>query len=565
MSLFAAIRNSANALSVADLGLQVTGNNVANANTPGYIRQELVQTSGPSVLVGAVLLGYGVRAVGVVQKIDTFVAERLRDMGSELAANEAIGDVYNRLESVFNELSDADISSSISDFSNSIHDLLNQPGNPSLRRLVIERAKKLSADLGGVKRQLGSISSELDSEIRGTASEINRLTKSVATLNQRIVELEGGRTLGSDAVGLRDERYQALQELASLIDIRAVEQTSGSVSIFVGGEFLVADGIQRDVTYALASSNSTVAPEIRIVDTDSPLVLSSGKLKGFYDARVSTLPEKTAEIDDFAKLLIQEFNAIHTQGQGLEGFSSVTGTNAADDASAAVDLSGLFGEIQNGSFEIQVLDRQTGLKQTHEIRVRLLGESDDTSLEDIRDQITAISGISASISNDGQLTITSDSERTRFAFQNDTSGFLAAVGINTFFQGTSADTISVNEQILENDRLFAASVNGIDGGTDNALRLAEAFDAPLESLNGLSIKQQFENIVVSTTQDINIQNGITDGLRNFYKVLEGQHLAVTGVNLDEEAVKMIFYQRAFQASSRVIKASSEMLETLVNL
>ncbi len=565
MSLFAAIRNSANALSVADLGLQVTGNNVANANTPGYIRQELVQTSGPSVLVGSVLMGYGVRAVGVVQKIDTFVAERLRDMGSELAASEAVGDVYNRLESVFNELSDTDISSSISEFSNSIHDLLNQPGNPSLRRLVIERAKKLAGGLASVKRQLGSIGQELDGEIRGTANEINRLTKSVAALNQRIIELEGGRTLGSDAVGLRDERYQSLQQLASLVDIRAVEQSNGSVSIFVGGEFLVSDSLQRDVAYALASSDSTVAPEIRIVDTDSPLIVSSGKLRGLYDARVSTLTEKSGEIDDFAELLIREFNAIHTQGQGLEAFSSVTSTNATDDSSAALDLAGLFGEIKNGSFEIEVLDRQTGLNKTHNIRVRLLGESDDTSLEDVRDQINAISGISASVSPEGKLTIVSDSQRTRFAFQNDTSGFLAAAGINTFFQGTSADTISVNEQIIENDRLFAASLNGVDGGTDNALRLAEAFDAPLDSLDGQSIKQRYETIVVSTTQDINIQNGITDGLRNFYKVLEGQHLAVTGVNLDEEAVKMIFYQRAFQASSRVIRASSEMLETLVNL
>jgi flagellar hook-associated protein 1 len=66
-------------------------------------------------------------------------------------------------------------------------------------------------------------------------------------------------------------------------------------------------------------------------------------------------------------------------------------------------------------------------------------------------------------------------------------------------------------------------------------------------------------------QDINVNSGIADGLRNFYKTLEGQHLSISGVNLDEEAVKMIFYQRAFQASSRLIQTSSELLDVLVNL
>ena len=66
-------------------------------------------------------------------------------------------------------------------------------------------------------------------------------------------------------------------------------------------------------------------------------------------------------------------------------------------------------------------------------------------------------------------------------------------------------------------------------------------------------------------QDINVQSGVSDGLRNFYKTLESEHLAVSGVNLDEEAVKMLFYQRAFQASSRLIQASNEMLDVLVQL
>ncbi len=123
----------------------------------------------------------------------------------------------------------------------------------------------------------------------------------------------------------------------------------------------------------------------------------------------------------------------------------------------------------------------------------------------------------------------------------------------------------MNQRIIDNPRLMAASLSGIGGGTENAVKLAQAFDEPLDKLNGKSIKQDYEDFVVRVTQEINVQKGTTDGLRNFYKTLESKNLAVSGVNLDEEAIKMIFYQRAFQASSRVIKASSEMLDTLVNL
>ncbi len=105
----------------------------------------------------------------------------------------------------------------------------------------------VSADWPGAKfeQQDGFAFGEPQSEIQNTATEINRLTEKLAKLNQRIVQMEGGRTVGSDAVGLRDERLQVLNELAANVDIRAGEQPSGSVTVYVGGEYLVADGIHR--------------------------------------------------------------------------------------------------------------------------------------------------------------------------------------------------------------------------------------------------------------------------------------------------------------------------------
>src|SRR5690242_20648492 len=108
MSLFGTIQLSANALNAASLGLQVTGNNIANANSPDYIRQRLVQSPQPGFRKGDVILGLGVRVEGVQQIIDQFLAERMRGATSDVAASDAQADAYGKLESVINELTDRD-------------------------------------------------------------------------------------------------------------------------------------------------------------------------------------------------------------------------------------------------------------------------------------------------------------------------------------------------------------------------------------------------------------------------------------------------------------------------
>ncbi len=565
MSLFATIQQSANALQVNEIGLHVVGNNIANANTPGYIRQELVQAPAIGRRFGNVVLGYGVRAVGVVQKLDEFTVERLRQTESALAANEAQGTMFRQMEAIFGELTSSDLSTQIGEFSSSINDVLNQPGSDSLRRLVIERGTTLSGNIRNISQQLDDIAGNLNQEVRGSAQEINRLTEQLAKLNQRIVETEGGRTSGSDAVGLRDERLQVLQDLAKVVDIRAVEQISGAVTVFVGGEYLVADGIQRPVVYALRKEGEGTIPEVRLADTDSPLQVSGGRLQGLYAARDVGVGKVKDDLDQFARDLIEQFNRIHSQGQGAEGFSEATSSNASDDRTAPLDLAGFPLEINNGDFKIQVLDLETGSTKTSTIRVKLSGGTDDSSLASVAADINAVSGLSAEITPEGKLRISANSHLLNFSFQDDTSNFLAATGINTFFSGNSANNISINPVVANNPRMLAASLTGVGNGTENALRLAQAFDEPLDRLDGQSIKQSFENIVVRMTQDINVQSGVSDGLKNFYKTLESQHLAVSGVNLDEEAVKMLFYQRAFQASSRLIQASNELLEVLVQL
>src|SRR5215210_5796776 len=99
MSLFSSLQIANNALVAQQLGLQVTGNNVANANTPGYIREQLVLRPAPTQYHGGLLLGMGVEVEAVIQRTDRFLEERLRRSGADLANGEAQEAAYTEIES----------------------------------------------------------------------------------------------------------------------------------------------------------------------------------------------------------------------------------------------------------------------------------------------------------------------------------------------------------------------------------------------------------------------------------------------------------------------------------
>ena len=565
MTLFSSIQSASNSLMAAQLGLQVTGNNIANANTPGYIRERLVLTPAPTQRYGNLLLGTGVDVEGVIQQTDRFLEERLRGAASDLANGETQENTYVQLESLVAELSDTDLSTSLTNFFNSIHDIANQPESTSVRNLAVLQGRTLADDIRRLDSRVRSVREDVNSQIISAADEINTLLKTIADLNLQIVKAEGGDTSPSDAVGLRDRRSETLGKLSKITDIRAVEQPTGDITVFSGGEFLVFAGNYRQVTAVLETNRGLSAAEIRITETDSPLITSSGELSGLLTSRDEILAGFIDSLDSFTQALVYEFNKVYAGGQGLAGHTLLQGEYAVADVNASLDQAGLDFTPVNGSFQVQVLNKQTGLRQSIDIQVDLNGLDDDTSLSDLAGQLDAIDGIAATITTDRRLKIESDSPLVEFSFADDTSGTLAALGINTFFTGSHASDIAVNSVVRARPQTFSASRGGIGEDTQNAARLANLLSEPLSTQGNLSLATLYDQMTSEITQGAAVTHSVAEGFRVFQKTLEGQFLAISGVNIDEEAVRMIMFQRAFQASARVISTISEMLDLLVNL
>jgi len=565
MSLFGAIRMGSNTLRADQIALQVIGQNIANANTPGYIREELILTPAPSQRLGGLILGLGVEVEAVIQKIDYFLEDRLRGAISEAASAETQEKFFSQLEALIGELTDTDLSTALNNFFNSISEILNQPENVSIRNLAVLQGKTLTQQINGMADRLTQMRRDINDRVRAVCEDINRLIEQIRILNIRIANTEGGSVSRSDAVGLRDQRLEALEELSKLIDIRAEEQPSGTVSVFAGGSYLVIDGYSRPVESYSVFEEGIEKAFIRIAATEMPLDPLSGELCGLYAARDSVLGGFLERLNDLASTLVFEFNKVYSGGQGLTGYQQLTSEFGVDAANLPLDEAGLPFTPVNGSFQILVYDKASQSTHTTDIQVKLLGLGRDTTLANVAAQINAIAGLRASISDTGKLTIACTGSDQRFAFANDTSGLLAALGLNTFFTGTSAHDIGINAVVANDPAKFAASQGGIGRDTANAAELAVFLDKPLDSQNGESLGVMYKRMVAETTQASAAATAAAEGGRVFERTLRSEKMAISGVSLDEEAVRMIAFQRSFQATARFIKTVTEMLDILVSL
>ncbi len=559
MNLFGTIQTANTGLQAAQLGLQTVSHNVANAATPGYIRQRLELQTNPPSRYGQLLVGNGVRATGIVQVVDRALMERMLGAKSDAAAGQQLGKAFNDLENLVGQL-DGGLRESLLRFNSALHELSATPNDRSLRDFVIQHGESLAREIRDTKAAALDLQGGANGNLGAIAGSINEKLQGIAKLNVQIASLEGGGLVNSDASGLREQRYQLLEGLAELVDIKISEQATGAISVFVGGDYLVSEGHYRSVESGYDELQGR--NELRIQGSQAALKASSGQYGAIQRAHHEVFGGFLNDLERLASGLITAVNEIHSQGQGRRGFQTL---QASEPAISGVPLrdAGLRALPQTGAFEITLVDSAGAPVAYHQIAVIADGGVDDSTLNRIAADIDAIDGLTASLSADGQLQIQATSPGTGFVFGRDTSGFLSAAGINTFFTGHSASDIGVNAALKHDSDYLAISRDGIGIDASTLTEMIDVVLRPLESLGGRSVQDIFEESVLSLGQKVSMQRAAAQGASDLYSMLEGQHLAISGVNIDEESLKMLMYNRTFQANAKVISTANEMLEVLL--
>lgn len=565
MSLWGTLNVGKTALTTNQIALQTVGNNIANAGNENYARQVVRQGANrPHELRSGLFVGTGVNVDNIERMIDESVEQRLRAATGDAEGSQAASQWLTRVESVYNELSDEDLSTTMSTFFNSWSELANKPQEVGLRQVVVQNGGNLAQQLKTMRTQFDSLRSDLNERMTGYVTDADNLASKIADINQQISKAEKG--IGS-ANTLRDQRDALLKDLSKLMNFSTAPGDSGMVNVYVGSEPLVMNGVSRGITTRTDTDADTgdLTKTLVFKDNDGTIPVSSGIL-GSAQQALDTIKSSVGGIDDLAGNLIFELNKLHSSGQGLIGFSSISSSNLVTDPDAPLtsDLASLDFKANNGSFVVHVKDKATGAVTSTLIDVDLDGDGTDTTLNTLAASLDAVENVSASVSA-GRLTITSDSGAVELSFSQDSSGVLAALGIGGFYSGTDARDIALAADIKADPRLLAAARNGQPADNQTAKLIAALQEAPLSGLNNQSLKDVYQSQVNSIASQVQGAKQDADAAGVVVETLAAQRDAVSGVSLDEEAISLMRYQRAFQAASRVISATDEMIQQLLNL
>jgi flagellar hook-associated protein 1 FlgK len=324
--------------------------------------------------------------------------------------------------------------------------------------------------------------------------------------------------------------------------------------------------------------------EVRIVveEDGDPLPVTGGKIGGLLSSRDGTIDVVAGQLDDLAAQLIFEINKLHSTGVNKDGFTRLEAAlqiPIADRTIALNDpnnqtLADLPFAAVNGGFYVNVRNESTGSSEQVFIEVDLdgltntgaAGFDDDTSADDLRVALDGIDGLNASWGADGSLVIESQPGFT-FSFQDDTSGALAVLGVNTYFTGTDASSIAVRQSLIDDPESLALGrfVDGQFVENGAAKEVAGLQTRTLDSLGRRSITGYWLDAVQGVATTSNAARTEAQAAQLVRESLEQQRSAVSGVSLDEESINLLNFQRQFQGAARLVTVADEMLQELISL
>ena len=461
--LFDTLSLGSRSLNTYRKAIDVTGHNLANVNTPGYTRQRLaIESVTTSTSQGSV--GSGAEGTKIVRieneffnsqvQVETSVEGSMESRGNGLKkALTALGETIDRNSPT--GISSGGISQGLADFFASMQSLSTNPESVPERQVALQKAQDLAVRFNRVDQRLAAVQSGLNKTVASEVDQVNSLASDIAKLNARIMGEEAAAPgVASD---LRDARQLKIEELSRLVKADAIEQEGGAVNVIVAGVSLVEGNSVVNTLESFDSGSGDLL--VRATGQGAALDLTGGSIHGNITARDTDVREVRDQINELASRFMEEANAIHSGGFGLNG---ATGEN--------------------------------------------------------------------------------------------------------LFSGTNAADMAVNTKILTNPAAFQASDKPDETSNNSVvLALARLGNATQAALGGQSFSDRQAQIVAGVGQKVaDSQNDLADQ-QTVSDLARSQREAISGVSLDEEMANLVMFQKAFQASAKLISMTDEMLQTIIQM
>ena len=331
MSLSIAMRSATSGLLAAQVGLRTTADNIANVNTPGYVRKSIDQQQ-----LVANGMGQGVLVSGVKRVTDQYLQAASLGAGSDASRWGVVSEYLDNAQGLFGDPSGNDfyfgrLDKIWSSFAASADD----PTSSILRSQSIASVQDFLTETGRINNQLSELDKTVDSRIGADVATINSLLQQVQRLN---ADISRAKLAGGDSSGSENIQSALVGQLSGLMNIQVQGRTNGGVVLrSTEGHELAGD------TAAKLSFNRTDATQGYIaiepgvgLGNAQPITIRGGELRGLLDLRNDILPGMSDQLGEFANRVSERINAAHNASARVPAPATLTGRNTGLDIASAV-------------------------------------------------------------------------------------------------------------------------------------------------------------------------------------------------------------------------------------
>ena len=537
--------------------VQVTAHNIANVNTEGYSRQEVIFEEGIPLNSNPGQTGTGVNAADIQRRYDSFIEEQLTDSKETLGNFGVQVSAFSKIEDLFNDSMGTDINKLLGQFFNSMQDLSANPAGTPERVTVLSRGDALTDAINNIYSSLNQLQKDMNSQVSQTVNEINSITAQIASLN---VDIRQAEITGQNANDSRDMRGRILNDLAEKIDIQYFEDDTGQITVIGGG---LATLVEKGNSWTLDIETNTdnygyyniiYSPDESNV-TNLTDRISNGRLKGLLTIRDTETSDAMDELDRLAAAIASEINQIHRTGYGLDGS---TGINLFTPSFETGDV------LSEDVGAITAMSTNTG---TGSVSATI----DDPSALTFNDYEITFSGGNYTFLNKSTnaSSTAAYADPSNFTFEGLSVNISGSFGEGDTYiisaHKNTAKNLQVAIDMRDTARIAAATASTDNRGDNrNVLALVQIQDAL--TIDGTSSFGSYYGSIVGrigvNSQYINSQYSAQEFSS---EQLHNMRESVSGVSIDEEMANLMKFQHAYQASARLITIGDELLETLMGI
>lgn len=537
-------------LSSAQLALNVVGNNINNATTAGYSRQNILLGEAGGRTTGYGFFGYGVQVDGVDRAYDSFINNSVRGSNS---VYQGIASRYQQLSQIDNMLGDdtSNISVSLGNIFSALEKMSSDPVSQASRQEALSQFQAIAYQFQSNSNSLNGLEKSTNTQISQTVGDVNAYAKQIAKLNTDIEKIHG--QTGGIPADLLDQRDQLLGKLSEQVPIRVNENTdTGRVDVTFADGLPLVNG---DKSYQLSAAASTEDPNkmvVSYVDASGNAMLldeaklTTGKLGGLFKFRNEDLVNARDQLNQLALQMANKFNAVNGAGYDLHGEAggdifNISAPVAQPNRNNASDT----------TLNVTYTDISAVTAEDYTVTFKGPGESDwEITTRDGR-AVTPVVG------DDGELQFGGIAFKPEGTPQAGDSFVVNPVA-------GAADNIRV--VISDGNKIAASSSDNPDEQSNNE-NIKDMIAIKNQSIVGgtATLTEAYASLVSSVGSSMTALKADAETTDKSHKALLDQQQSVSGVDLNEEYINLQMYSQYYQANAQVLQTATTIFDTILSI